>query len=217
MAVESHNKAVEAGEKGWFKDEIAPVEVPGRKGQGNVFDVEEIPRAGSSVEKLGKLKPVFAKDGTITAGNACALCDAAAAQVIMEREKANAMGLKPMALLRGYAFVGIDPRRFGLSPTRAIPAALKMANLTQDDMDFVELNEAFAMQYLACEKDLKLDRSKVNVHGGAIALGHPVAATGSKILTTLLYALKTHDKTLGVVSLCIGGGNGVAVVVERLN
>jgi acetyl-CoA C-acetyltransferase len=218
FAALSQNKAEVAFKEGKFKEEIAPVEVKGRKGKVTVFDFEEIYREGVTAESLAKLPPVFKKDGgTITAGNACALCDAAAAQVLMEREKAQSLGLKPMALLRGYSFVGVDPKYFGLSPVKAIPAALDHAGLTLNDMELIELNEAFAAQYIACEHDLNLDRDKVNVHGGAIALGHPVAATGSKILTTLLYAMKQRDATLGLVSLCIGGGNGVAAVVERLN
>jgi acetyl-CoA C-acetyltransferase len=217
-AAESHNKTETAAKEGKFKEEIVPVEIKGRKGQVTIFDSEEIYREGVTPESLAKLRPVFKKDGgTITAGNACALCDAAAAQILMERGKAQAMGLKPMALLRGYSFVGVDPKYFGLSPVKAIPAALEHAGLTLNDMDLIELNEAFAAQYIACERELNLDRSKVNVHGGAIALGHPVAATGSKILTTLLYAMKQRDAALGIVSLCIGGGNGVAAVIERLN
>ena len=218
FAAESHNKTEAAVKEGKFKEEIAPVEIKGPKGQVTAFDSEEIFREGVTADSLAKLKPVFKKDGgTITAGNACALCDAAAVQVLMEREKAREMGLKPIALLRGYSFVGVDPKYFGLSPVKAIPAALAHAGLTLNDIDLIELNEAFAAQYIACERELNLDRSKVNVHGGAIALGHPVAATGSKILTTLLYAMKQRDAALGLVSLCIGGGNGVAAVVERLN
>jgi acetyl-CoA C-acetyltransferase len=217
-AVDSHNKCEVAYKEGKFKEEIVPVEIKGRKGKVTVFDFEEIYREGMTIETMAKLKPVFKKDGgTITAGNACALCDAAAAQVLMERKKAESMGLKPMALLRGYSFVGVDPKDFGLSPVKAIPAALKMAGVTMENIDLIELNEAFAAQYIACERELNIDRSKVNVYGGAIALGHPVAATGSKILTTLLYAMKQRDVSLGVVSLCIGGGNGVAAVVERLS
>jgi len=217
FAAESHNKCEKAVKEGKFKEEIVPVEVKGPKGEAQQFAQEEIFREGVTADKLAKLPPVFRKNGTITAGNACALCDAAAAQVLMSAEKAKALGLKPLARVRGYAFVGFDPGRFGLSPTRAIPVALEKAGLKLSDMDLIELNEAFAAQYLGCERVLKLDRSKVNVHGGAIALGHPVAATGSKILTTLLYALKQYDKQFGVVSACIGGGNGVAVVVERVN
>jgi acetyl-CoA C-acetyltransferase len=217
FAAESHNKCEAAVKEGKFKEEILPIEVKGRKGKVTVFDTEEIYREGVTPEGLKKLKPVFRKEGTITAANACALCDAASAQILMEREKAKSLGLKPMALLRGYSFVGIDPKRFGMSPAIAIPRALKQAGLQLADIDLIELNEAFAAQYIGCERELGLDRSKVNPHGGAIALGHPVAATGSKILTTLLYAMKRYDKNLGCASLCIGGGNGVAAVVERLD
>jgi acetyl-CoA C-acetyltransferase len=217
FAAACHNKTEAAVKDGKFNDEIVPIEVPGRKGEVNVFKEEEIFRSGVTAESLAKLRPVFNKDGTVTAGNACALCDAAAAQVLMEREKAEAMGLKPLAVIRGYAFVGYEPKRFGKAPVKAIPIALKQAGLALSDIDLIELNEAFAAQYIACERELNLDRSKVNVNGGAIALGHPVAATGSKLLTTLLYAMKDRDAQLGLVSACIGGGNGVALVVERLN
>ncbi len=217
FAAESHNKAEAAVKAGRFLEEIVPIEIKGKKGDlVSVID-EEIYRKGVTAENLSKLPPVFKKGGSITAGNACALCDAASAVVLMDRAKAQAMGLKPMALLRGYSFVGVDPRRFGISPVKAIPAALKKAGLTLGDIDLIELNEAFAAQYIACEQDLGLDRLKVNVYGGAIALGHPVAATGTKLLTTLLYAMKQRDAALGTVSMCIGGGNGVAAVVERLN
>ncbi len=216
FAAECHNKAEVAVKSGKFADEIVPIEVPGRKGKATVFKDEEIFREGITTDSLAKLKPVFSKDGTITAGNACALCDAAASQVIMEREKAKAMGLEPMARIRGYAFIGYEPKRFGLAPVKAIPFALKQAGLELSDIDLIELNEAFAAQYIACERALNIDRSKVNVNGGAIALGHPVAATGAKLMSTLLYAMKNRDVQFGLVSLCIGGGNGVAIVVERL-
>jgi len=217
FAAESHNKAEAAVNAGRFVDEIVPIEVKAKKGELIAVKDEEIYRKGVIAGSLGKLPPVFKKGGTITAGNACALCDAASAVVLMDRAKAESMGLKPMALLRGYSFVGVDPKRFGISPVKAIPAALKKAGLTLGDIDLIELNEAFAAQYIACERDLGLDRSKVNVYGGAIALGHPVAATGTKLLTTLLYSMKQRDVTFGTVSMCIGGGNGVAAVVERLN
>ncbi len=217
FAAESHNKAEAAVREGRFQEEVVPVEIKGRKGDVTYVKDEEIFRTGVIPESLAKLAPVFKKGGTVTAGNACALCDGASAVVLMERSKAKAMGLSPMALLRGYAFVGVDPKRFGISPVKAIPKALAQAGLELGDMELIELNEAFAAQYLACEQDLKLDRSRVNVYGGAIALGHPVAATGTKLLTTLLYALKNRNATFGTVSLCIGGGNGVAAVVERLN
>jgi acetyl-CoA C-acetyltransferase len=217
FAADCHNKVEAAVDAGKFEEEIVPIEVPGRKGAVTIFKDEEIYRKGVTPESLTKLPAVFTKGGTVTAGNACALCDAAAAQVLMDEEKANNMGLKPMARILGYSFVGYEPKKFGLSPIKAIPAALKMAGLKLEDMDVIELNEAFAAQYIACERGLGIDRSKVNPYGGAIALGHPVAATGSKILTTLLYALKGMDKQFGLVSLCVGGGNGVAAVVERLN
>ncbi len=217
FAAESHNRAEAAVKEGKFLEEIVPIEVKGKKGELILVAGEEIYHKGVTAESLSKLPPVFKKGGSITAANACALCDAASAVVLMDRAKAKAMGLKPMALLRGYSFVGVDPKRFGISPVKAIPAALKKAGLTLGDIDLVELNEAFAAQYIACEQDLGLDRLKVNVHGGAIALGHPVAATGTKLLTTLLYAMKQRDAALGTVSMCIGGGNGVAAVVERLN
>ena len=177
FALESHQKAEAAFIEGKFEDEIATVEVPGRKGQTQPFRDEEIFRAEIKEESLAKLKPVFRKDGTITAGNACALCDAASAQLLMDRESARQQGLEPMALIRGYAFVGYEPSRFGLSPVKAIPEALRKSGLELDDIDLIELNEAFAAQYLACEQKLDLNRDKVNVHGGAIALGHPIAAT----------------------------------------
>jgi acetyl-CoA C-acetyltransferase len=217
FAADCHNKAEAAVKAGKFEEEIIPIEIPGRKDAQTFFKDEEIYRAGVTPESLAKLKAVFTKDGTVTAGNACALCDGAAAQILMDRGKAESMGLKPMALVRGYAFVGYDPKKFGLSPIKAIPAALKQARLSLEDIDLIELNEAFAAQYIACERGLGIDRSKVNVNGGAIAMGHPVAATGSKILTTLLYALKDRDKQFGLVSACVGGGNGVALVVERLS
>ncbi|MDR3556148.1 MAG: acetyl-CoA C-acyltransferase [Syntrophobacteraceae bacterium] len=217
FAAESHNKAEAAVREGKFLEEIVPIEVKGKKGDLISVVNEEIYRKALTIESLSKLAPVFKKGGTVTAGNACALCDAASAVVLMDRAKAESMSLKPFALLRGYAFVGVEPRRFGTSPSKAIPAAIQKAGLTLGDIDLHELNEAFAAQYIACEQDLRLDRSKVNVHGGAIALGHPVAATGTKLLTTLLYAMKQRDATFGTVSMCIGGGNGVAAIVERLN
>jgi acetyl-CoA C-acetyltransferase len=218
FAADSHNKTEAAVKEGRFDQEIVPVEVKGRKGKVDIFKDEEIFRSGMTVDSLAKLPTVFKKEGgTITAGNACALCDAAAAQVLMDSDKAKSLNLKPMAKIRGYSFVGVDPKRFGLSPVKATNVALEKSGLQLSDIDLIELNEAFAAQYIGCEQELDLDRSKVNVNGGAIALGHPVAATGSKILTTLLYAMQQRDVSLGLVSLCIGGGNGVAVVVERMN
>jgi acetyl-CoA C-acetyltransferase len=217
FAMDSHKKAAKASAEGKFKDEIVPVQVKKKKDMVTV-DQEEIPRADASVEKMGKLPAVFKKDGgTVTAGNSCALCDAASALVIMSEEKAKALGLTPLAKIRGYAAAGVDPKHMGIGPVAAIPPALKKAGLTLADMDLIELNEAFAAQYLACEREMKFDRDKVNVHGGAIALGHPVGATGTKLITTNLNTLKQYDKTFGLISACVGGGQGLAVVIERLS
>lgn len=216
FAVESHHKAVKAVKEGLFKEEILPVEVPVGKGKTEIFDTEEIPREGVTVEKVSKLPPVFKKDGSVTAANSCALCDAASALLVLKKEKAEELGVKPMARILSYAHAGVDPKIMGIGPVPAVNKALNQAGLVLDDIDIIELNEAFAAQIIAVERELKWDRSKVNVNGGAIALGHPIGATGVKLMATLLYALKNMDKTLGLVSLCIGGGQGVAIVVERL-
>jgi len=216
-AAQSQAKAVSAAQGGKFKDEIFPVEIPQRKGDPVIFDSEEIPRDGVTPEKLAKLPPVFKKEGTVTAGNSCALCDAASALVVLTGERAEELGVKPQARILSYAHAGVDPKIMGIGPVPAVNKALEKAGMTLDDIDIVELNEAFAAQILAVERELGWDREKVNVHGGAIALGHPVGATGVKILTTLLHALKDRDKNLGLVSLCIGGGQGVAIVLERMN
>lgn len=215
-AVESQRKAISAMNDGLFKEEVLPVEVPAGRGKTEVFDKEEIPREGVSVEKIASLPPVFKKDGTVTAANSCALCDAASAVVILTREKAEELGVEPMARIVSYANAGVDPKIMGIGPVPAVNKALERAGMSLEEIDIIELNEAFAAQILAVERELQWDRSKVNVHGGAIALGHPVGATGVKILTTLLYALKNREKRLGLVSLCIGGGQGVAIIVERL-
>lgn len=216
FALESHRKAVKASEEGKFKDEILPVQVVQKK-QTLTVDQEEIPRADASMERMAKLPPVFKKEGTVTAGNSCALSDNASALVIMSEEKAKALGLTPLAAIRGYAAGGVDPKYMGIGPVKAIPMALEKAGVNLDDIDLIELNEAFAVQYLAVEREMKWNRDKVNVHGGAIALGHPVGATGTKLITTLLHALKIHDKDLGLVSACVGGGQGVALIFERLS
>lgn len=216
FSLESHLKALKAMEGGLFDEEVLPMTIQEKKAV-NVVKSEEIPRNDISLEKLGRLPPVFLENGTVTAGNSCALCDAASAVLLMSEEKAREMGLKPMAVIRSYSYVALEPKSMGLGPALAIPKALNKAGLALRDIDLIELNEAFAAQVIACDRELKLDRSKLNVNGGAIALGHPVGATGAKILTTLLYALKNRDKKLGMVSLCIGGGQGVALIVERLN
>lgn len=218
FALESQNKALDAVKEGKFKEEILPVEVPVKRKMTEIFDTEEIPREGITLEKLAKLPPVFKRDGgSVTAGNSCALCDAAAAVLVMKEEKASELGVKPLARIVSYAHAGVDPAVMGIGPVPAVSMALDKAGLELKDIDIIELNEAFAAQTIAVERELKWDRSRVNVHGGAIALGHPVGATGAKILTTLIYALKSRDKNMGLVSLCIGGGQGVAIVIERLS
>ncbi|MFC1500244.1 thiolase family protein [Candidatus Zixiibacteriota bacterium] len=216
-AADSQAKAVKAMQNGYFKEEIMPVEVPVKRGQTETFEEEEIPRDGVTAEKLAKLPTVFKKDGTVTAGNACALCDAGSAAVVMSSKRADELGVTPMAKIVSYAHAGVDPAIMGIGPVPAVGMALEKAGMALDDIDLIELNEAFAAQILSVERELKWDRSKVNVHGGAIALGHPVGATGVKILTTLLHALKHRDEQFGLASLCIGGGQGVAMVVERLS
>ena len=216
FAAESQDKAVRAIREGKFKEEIVPVEVSGSPSQAGMFDTDEIPREGVTAEKLAKLPPVFKKDGTVTAGNSCALCDAGAAVLVMSEEKATQLKIKPLARIVSYAHAGVDPKIMGIGPVPAIKKSLERAGLRLDDIDLIELNEAFAAQVLAVERELRWDRSKVNVHGGAIALGHPVGATGAKILTTLVHALRDREKKLGLVGLCIGGGQGIAVVLERL-
>ena len=202
-------------QEGSFGEEVLPVEVKAGKTTER-FCMEEIPRDNANLASMAKLPSVFKKDGTVTPGNSCALCDAAAAMVIMSQDKATELQVKPMAVIRSAATAGVDPKYMGIGPVEAVPIALKKAGMTLADIDLIELNEAFAVQYLAVEREMKWDRSKVNVHGGAIALGHPVGATGVKILTTLLYALKRYNKQVGLVSLCIGGGQGMAVIVERV-
>jgi len=218
FALESQNKALDAVKEGKFKEEVLPVEVPVKRKMTEIFDTEENPREGITLEKLAKLPPVFKREGgSVTAGNSCALCDAAAAVLVMKEEKASELGVKPLARIVSYAHAGVDPAVMGIGPVPAVSMALDKAGLELKDIDIIELNEAFAAQAIAVERELKWDRSRVNVHGGAIALGHPVGATGAKILTTLIYALKSRDKNMGLVSLCIGGGQGVAIVIERLS
>ena len=209
-------KAEAAIKAGKFKDEIVPVVIPQRKGDPIVFDTDEFPRFGTTVEKLAKLKPAFVKDGTVTAGNASGINDGAAAFVVMSAEKAAELGVKPLAKIVSYGSKGLDPAIMGYGPFHATKKALEAANLTVEDMDLIEANEAFAAQSLAVAKDLNFDMSKVNVNGGAIALGHPVGASGARILTTLLYEMEKRDAKRGLATLCIGGGMGTALIVERV-
>ena len=216
FAAASQQKAEAAIKAGKFKDEIVPVVIPQRKGEPKVFDTDEFPRFGTTTETLAKLRPAFIKDGTVTAGNASGINDGAAAFVVMSAEKAEELGIKPMAKIVSYGSKGLDPAIMGYGPFHATKKALEIAGLTVDDLDLIEANEAFAAQSLAVAKDLKFDMSKVNVNGGAIALGHPVGASGARILTTLLYEMEKRDAKKGLATLCIGGGMGTALIVERV-
>lgn len=212
--VTQHN-AVTARENGAFQSETVGVELFNKKTkETTVFDTDEIPRPAVTVEKLSRLKPVFQQDGTITAGNASALCDAASAVLLMSDDKVRELGVTPLAEVAAMAFVGVEPKEFGLAPVPAIQQLTRKSGLTLDDMDLIEVNEAFAAQVIACDRELHFDRDKLNVNGGAIALGHPIAATGTKMLVTQLYALQQRGKELGLTTLCIGGGNGVGVIVK---
>ncbi|MEG0307637.1 MAG: acetyl-CoA C-acetyltransferase [Clostridium sp.] len=215
FALNSQLKAEKAVKEGRFKDEIVPVEIPQRKGEPVIFDTDEFPKFGSTIEKLGKLKPAFKKGGTVTAGNASGINDGAAMFIVMSKEKAEALGIKYLATIKSYASAGLDPQIMGYGPYEATRKALSKAELTVEDIDLVEANEAFAAQSLAVVKDLKLDTNKVNVNGGAIAIGHPVGASGARILTTLIHEMIKRDNKTGLATLCIGGGQGIAIVIER--
>jgi acetyl-CoA C-acetyltransferase len=215
FAFESQQKAVKAIANGVFKQEIVPVEVPGRKGT-TIFDTDQQPRSETTIEALTKLRPAFmAEGGLVTAGNSSGLNDGGAAVVVMSRKKADELGLKPMATIRSYGYAGVDPRIMGMGPVPASKHALKQAELKISDIDLVEANEAFAAQSVAVGRELGFDRSKLNVNGGAIALGHPIGASGTRILITLLYEMQRRQARYGLATLCIGGGQGVAMIVER--
>ena len=215
FSLNSQLKAEKAIKEARFVDEIVPVIIPQRKGEPKVFAQDEFPRFGSTIEKMAKLKPAFIKDGTVTAANASGINDGAAAFVVMSAEKAAQLGLKPMAKILSYGSKGLDPSIMGYGPFHATKKALEAAGLTVEDMDLIEANEAFAAQSLAVAKDLNFDMNKVNVNGGAIALGHPVGASGARILVTLLHEMQKRDAKKGLATLCIGGGMGPALVVER--
>ena len=216
FALNSQLKAEKAIKEGRFVDEIVPVVIPQRKGEPKVFAQDEFPRFGSTLEKMSKLRPSFIKDGTVTAANASGINDGAAAFVVMSAEKAEELGLKPMAKILSYGSRGLDPSIMGYGPFHATKKALEVAGLTVEDMDLIEANEAFAAQSLAVAKDLNFNMEKVNVNGGAIALGHPVGASGARILVTLLHEMEKRDSKKGLATLCIGGGMGTALVVERV-
>lgn len=211
----SHAKAVEAIESGAFKSEILPITIKSKKGE-TVVDTDEGPRKGLTLESLATLKPAFKKDGTVTAGNASSINDGAAALVIMSADKAKELGIKPLAKIVSYASAGVDPSIMGIGPVPATRKALAKANLEIKDLDLIEANEAFAAQWCAVGEQLGLDPEKINVNGGAIALGHPIGASGARILVTLLYAMQARKLKRGLATLCIGGGQGTAIIIEAL-
>ena len=215
FSLNSQLKAEKAIKEGKFKDEIVPVMVPQRKGEPKVFDTDEGPRFGSTIEGLARLKPCFIKEGKVTAGNSSGINDGAAAFVVMSAEKAAELGVTPLATIVSYGHKGLDPAIMGYGPFHATKAVMESANLTVEDMDLIEANEAFAAQSIAVAKDLHFDMSKVNVNGGAVALGHPVGASGARILVTLLHEMQRRDAKKGLATLCIGGGMGTAMIVER--
>jgi acetyl-CoA C-acetyltransferase len=215
FAAGSQQKAEKAIAEGRFEDEIVPVEIPQRKGDPIVFSRDEHPRPGTTKEKLASLRPAFKKDGTVTAGNASGINDGAAALVIASKDKASELGIKPMATVKAYASSGVEPKVMGIGPVSATRKALAKAGLNLDDIDIIEANEAFAAQSLAVGRELGWDIDKVNVNGGAIALGHPIGASGARILVTLLHEMIKRDVRFGLATLCIGGGMGLSVIVER--
>ena len=215
FAASSQQKAVAAIEAGRLRGEITPIEIPQRKGEPLVFDTDEQPRAGTTAESLAKLKPAFKKDGSVTAGNASSLNDGAAAVLLMSAEKAKALGLPVMARIASYANAGVDPAIMGIGPVSATRRCLEKAGWTLDELDLIEANEAFAAQALSVGQELGWDANKVNVNGGAIAIGHPIGASGCRILVTLLHEMIRRDVHKGLATLCIGGGQGAALAIER--
>lgn len=215
LALHSQNRAEAAVKSGRFKDEIVPVTVPKRRGDDLVVDTDEFPKFGTTQESLAKLRPVFKKDGTVTAGNASGINDGAAALILMTREKAEELGLEVLATVASYGIGGVDPRIMGTGPIPATKKALAKANMTVADLDLIESNEAFAAQALSVIEELGFDRSITNVNGGAIALGHPVGASGARILVSLVNEMQKRDSKTGLATLCVGGGQGVSVIVKR--
>lgn len=215
FAVQSHNRAVAAVKAGIFKDEIVPVELVDRKGNVTVFDTDEGPREGQSMEKLGKLKPCFVKGGTVTAANSSSLNDAAAAVVVMSREKAEELGVKPLLSIKGYSIAGFEPELMGYSPKFSSEKLAKKLGLNLRDIDMFEINEAFASQAFAVARDLDLDMDKVNIYGGGISIGHPIGATGCILTVKVLYELMRSDKKDAMISMCIGGGQGISMYFTK--
>jgi acetyl-CoA C-acetyltransferase len=215
FAAASQQKAESAQKAGRFKDEIIPLEIPQRKGPAVVFDADEYPKAGTTAEKLAALKPAFDKAGTVTAGNASGINDGAAAVIMMSAKKAQELGLKPLVRIAAYSSAGVDPKIMGMGPVPASKLVLSKAGWTKDSPDLMEINEAFAAQAVAVNKEMGWDTKKINVNGGAIAIGHPIGASGCRILVTLIHEMIKRDAKKGLASLCIGGGMGVALAVER--
>lgn len=211
----SQEKAVKAKEENRFASEIVPVSIPQRKGEPIIFDQDEYVKPGTSEDKLAKLRPAFKKDGTVTAGNASGLNDGAAAVLLMSRKKAEQLNMTPLAVIKANASAGVDPSIMGTGPVPATKKALEKANLTMDDIDLVEANEAFAAQALAVGAELKIENDKLNVNGGAIALGHPIGASGTRIFVTLVHEMNRRNVKYGLATLCIGGGQGIATIVEK--
>jgi acetyl-CoA C-acetyltransferase len=215
IATQSQNKAEAAQKAGKFADEIVPVVIPQKKGEPVIIDTDEYPKHGTTIDKMAKLKPAFKKDGTVTAGNASGINDGAAALVIMSKEKADELGIKYLCEIAGYGSAGVDPKVMGIGPVPATKKALDKAGWTVADLDLVEANEAFAAQAAAVVKDLGLNEEITNVNGGAIALGHPIGASGARILISLIYEMQKRDAKKGLATLCIGGGMGTALLVQR--
>lgn len=215
FAAASQQKAEAAIKAGKFKDEIVPVEIPQKKGDPIVFDTDEFPKFGTTAEGLAKLKPAFKKDGMVTAANASGINDAGAAVIVMSKEKADELGIKPLCTIKSYASAGVDPTIMGIGPVPSSKKALEKAGLTIDQIDLIEANEAFAAQSVAVGKDLGIDATKLNVNGGAIAIGHPIGASGTRILISLIHEMIKRDAKTGLATLCIGGGQGTALIVER--
>ena len=214
-AVESHHRAAEATRRGWFADEILPVTVSQKKGPATIFDHDEAVREDTSIQSLTKLQPAFKADGTVTAGNAPGVNDGAAAVVVMSSDRATSLGLTPLARIVGQATSGVPPRLVMMAPVDAIRKLIDKVGWTLDSVDLFELNEAFSVQAVAVIRELGISPTRVNVHGGAVALGHPIGASGARILTTLLYAMRQRNAARGIAALCLGGGNGVTLAVER--
>ena len=215
FAMWSHQKAAKATENGWFKEEIIPVEIPQKKADPIIFDKDEGIRAGTTVEKLGKLPPFFRKDGVVTAGNASQITDGASAVVVMSKEHADKLGIKSMATIKGYNTSGVEPAYVMGAPIPGVKKILKDMKFTIDDIDLVEHNEAFSSASIAVMREFNIPKDKFNVHGGAVAIGHPIGSSGSRILTTLMYGMKNLKKHRGLATICLGGGNVVQMIIER--